>query len=405
MAEAAGDIYGPINAETGDTSQFTSVTGAGTTTFTATAGSKDHGNYGFALVYNGSNATAYGTKTFTASDIEWHRFYIYVDPLMDLNSTYSVLYNFYLISSGTQILKFGVYSQASGTPTRWVFNYLSTAQTSATNFSLGNWHLIEIKWVKDASVGGGALYVDSSLILSDLDQDSTAYTCGSIDIGNPSAGKTPDAGNYIYFDDLIGTTTQRGPYADASEPEINLKQNITDIPNGGDYTFTSTKVGSYTNVIFTIENTGTADLNLTGTPKVDITSGYACTQPACPGTAEYVQIYYWDNSDSKYKYTHKCDTCSYYYYLDNIYTSGDTSFTVTADPSTPVAASSSTTFTVKFEPTGTGSKAASASIPNNDATENPYEFTLEGTGLTATAAKFVTTSSKNCLGRGTFLSR
>jgi hypothetical protein len=84
---------------------------------------------------------------------------------------------------------------------------------------------------------------------------------------------------------------------------------------------------------FTILNIGSADLNLTGTPIVDITG------------------------------THSAD------------------FTVTVDPATLVGPSSMTTFTVRFDPSAIGLRQATISIDNDDGDENPYDFSVQGTGI------------------------
>lgn len=56
-------------------------------------------------------------------------------------------------------------------------------------------------------------------------------------------------------------------------------------------------------------------------------------------------------------------------------------FSITTPPTSPVAAFSSTTFTVTFAPTATGTRNATISIANNDSNENPYTFALRGTGV------------------------
>ncbi|MCI0332361.1 MAG: choice-of-anchor D domain-containing protein [Planctomycetes bacterium] len=56
-------------------------------------------------------------------------------------------------------------------------------------------------------------------------------------------------------------------------------------------------------------------------------------------------------------------------------------FTVTLQPATSVAAGGSTTFKVKFNPSATGLRSASVSFTNNDADENPYNFSIQGTGI------------------------
>jgi hypothetical protein len=56
-------------------------------------------------------------------------------------------------------------------------------------------------------------------------------------------------------------------------------------------------------------------------------------------------------------------------------------FTVTTAPASSVAAFSSTTFTITFLPTAIGVRTATFSIVNNDSNENPYNFSIQGTGV------------------------
>ena len=56
-------------------------------------------------------------------------------------------------------------------------------------------------------------------------------------------------------------------------------------------------------------------------------------------------------------------------------------FSISAAPATTVAASGSTTFTVDFNPIANGTRTAILSITNNDSNENPYNFTVQGTGV------------------------
>ncbi len=123
-------------------------------------------------------------------------------------------------------------------------------------------------------------------------------------------------------------------------PEINLKQNTINIADGGSHDFGSQATGTDTDLIFTIENTGTADLALSGTPIIAITGA--------------------DSSQ----------------------------FSVQTQPISPVTGSSSTTFTIRFSPTSTGAKTATIAIANNDSDENPYDLTITGTGTTAVVQVF-----------------
>lgn len=57
-------------------------------------------------------------------------------------------------------------------------------------------------------------------------------------------------------------------------------------------------------------------------------------------------------------------------------------FSVTTPPSPTVAAFSTTTFVVTFAPTAIGNRTANFSIVTNDSNENPYDFAIQGTGVT-----------------------
>jgi len=116
-------------------------------------------------------------------------------------------------------------------------------------------------------------------------------------------------------------------------PEIDIKQDTSAIPDGGSYDFGSHLAGTDTNVAFTIENTGAAELILSGSPIITIA-----------GT----------DADQ---------------------------FSVQQQPASSIASESSTTFIIRFSPSSTGFKEASVSIANNDGDENPYDITLEGTGV------------------------
>ncbi|MCW5556245.1 MAG: choice-of-anchor D domain-containing protein [Verrucomicrobiae bacterium] len=57
-------------------------------------------------------------------------------------------------------------------------------------------------------------------------------------------------------------------------------------------------------------------------------------------------------------------------------------FVVTSAPVSPVATGGSTEFIVSFQPQGTGLRAATVRIANGDTIENPYEFAVQGAGVT-----------------------
>jgi autotransporter-associated beta strand protein len=150
-----------------------------------------------------------------------------------------------------------------------------------------------------------------------------------------------------YLGDSVGGTTAGGNdivlYAETSgagAPEIAIEQPAaTDIPNGGSQGFGTVTLGSNTSLTFTIRNTGSAGLNLTGTPP------------------EYVVVGGTNAAD----------------------------FVVTAQPSTPVTSGGgTTTFTVRFAPLGAtaGARNAVLTVANNDSDEGTFTINVSGTAQT-----------------------
>lgn len=139
-----------------------------------------------------------------------------------------------------------------------------------------------------------------------------------------------------------------------SFPEIDIKNNstLTSIPDGStaatalDTDFGNVNVSSILTKAFTIYNTGSAALTLSGTPIVAISG------------------------------THASD------------------FSVTIQPTSPVAATTGTTsFTLQFTPGAAGLRTATVSIANDDSDENPYNFDIQGTGVVVNTAPTVTSST------------
>ena len=130
------------------------------------------------------------------------------------------------------------------------------------------------------------------------------------------------------------------------DPEIAVSGNGVNIANGdatpgaADHTDFGSVTAGGTPVArtFTITNTGTASLALTGSPRVAI--------------------------------------------------SGSAAFSVTGQPAaaTVAAGGGAVTFEVSFAASATGPQTATVSIANDDADENPFTFTMAGTGPSPVAA-------------------
>ncbi len=130
----------------------------------------------------------------------------------------------------------------------------------------------------------------------------------------------------------------------SGSPEMDVTDNDDTAITDGDTTPSSNESTNFGSVgessgsqanTFKIKNTGSADLTLSGSPKVSLGTG--------------------------------------------------THFSVTAQPSSPVSSSGQTTFTITFNPTSVGTHNDTVSITNNDGNENPYNFSITGTGTDDTA--------------------
>ncbi|MGH8017929.1 MAG: choice-of-anchor D domain-containing protein, partial [Opitutaceae bacterium] len=64
-------------------------------------------------------------------------------------------------------------------------------------------------------------------------------------------------------------------------------------------------------------------------------------------------------------------------------TTTNSEFGLLTAPPTTIAAGGNANFTIAFNPTATGLRAATLSFTNNDANENPYNFSLQGTGTSS----------------------
>jgi hypothetical protein len=174
---------------------------------------------------------------------------------------------------------------------------------------------------------GSANATDVFICTSNL--HSTAALCGA----------TVNACGTTSTSEIIGTFGSDCPVTTAQEMDITGNDvSIADndiTPNTNDHTdFGSTSVGSSVTRTYTIANTGDADLNLTGSGDLVVLEGAGCTE-----------------------------------------------FTVTAQPTSPVwSGGGTTTFTVQYSPTDFSEDTCTVMIDNNDSDENPYDFSIKGTG-------------------------
>ncbi|HAS43863.1 MAG TPA: hypothetical protein DCS93_25525, partial [Microscillaceae bacterium] len=176
-----------------------------------------------------------------------------------------------------------------------------------------------------ASSGLTVTYQSSNTAVATV--SGNTVTVVGVGTTNITASQAGDA-NYNAAPDLVQ------PFTVINAPIMGIAQGSNALPPGtGNYNFGAVDAGQSSNAItFTIANSGTTDLQLSGSPIV-----------ALSGT----------NSNE---------------------------FTITQPTSTTVAPAGNATFQVVFAPTTAGTKTATVSIANNSAT-HPYTFTLTGEGI------------------------
>ncbi len=204
-------------------------------------------------------------------------------------------------------------------------------------------------WILEASTNSGSTwtaYTSGTITSSSTTLTNQTFTLNLAGNVRFRIVKTSGGGARLNIDDLYITSY--------NAPEINITGNAVSIADGdatpttADHTdFGSTAVAGGTVVrTFTIQNTGSLGLSLTG-------------------SSPYVAISGADAAD----------------------------FSVTATPSSSIAAAGSTTFNVTFDPSATGTRTATLTIANDDSDENPYNFDIQGTGTNSAASDIIESAS------------
>jgi hypothetical protein len=131
---------------------------------------------------------------------------------------------------------------------------------------------------------------------------------------------------------------------------------------------------------FAIQGTGAApEIAVSGNGN-DIADG-DITPSATDGT-DYGNVLIGNNLDQTFVIT---NTGNAALSLGNVTTSGThaVEFSIITQPTSPLAVSNSTTFVVRFSPSGSGVRSASLSFTNSDSSENPFNFDIQGSGVSA----------------------
>ena len=249
------------------------------------------------------------------------------DPEINVKGNSTTIINGDIIPGTADDTEFGSTDITTGTVAHtFTIESIGTGALNLTlPISFGGTHAADFTVTTAPTTPIAALTGTTTFIVT-FNPSATGLRTATLSIANDDISENP------YFFAIQGTGT---------DPEMDVQGLATSIADGDvtPSTADDTDFGSFDitagthDHTFTIYNTGTGELNLTGTPLVAVSG------------------------------THAAD------------------FTVTVDPTTPLAITTgTTTFTVNFDPSAIGVRSATLSIANNDADENPYNFSIQGTG-------------------------
>ena len=207
------------------------------------------------------------------------------------------------------------------------------------------------------------------------DRESTTFNIRF----DPDGGGLRSALVTIENDDPDGSPYTFSIQGNGLEPEMDITGNGQSIINGDDTPgiddhthFGSANVGSGTlERTFTILNSGTSDLNLTGSPLVELTGDHAddFTVISFPSTPVNEGRALDENRSNM-----NANTVSSLARNQN-------SLRNLSDGDLPEdIGRGSTTFIIEFDPSDLGLRTAIVSIENDDSDENPYVFHIQGVG-------------------------
>jgi hypothetical protein len=205
----------------------------------------------------------------------------------------------------------------NGAGTQTISLSLSNLPTGSLAYSAS----ADSSWITNVSPASGYLSGTPTTLSVTVDSTTGSYT-GFITVTVPEASNNPlRIPVYLTTGNLL--------------PVMVVHAKDSSIPDGGSCDFGSIALGQYSDVTFSIDNNGNADLILGGKPIITITGADA------------------------------------------------NQFSVQQQPTSPVPEDGYTTFIVRFAPTSVGQKTAAISIANNTSM-NPYDIVLNGS-VSATA--------------------
>jgi hypothetical protein len=222
MAEAAGSVFGPINAESSPTTpfEFTSITSGADESVTQDAEALAHDTKGYLVLEAaaGGGNNLYGLKSFSAVADLYVRWYfnarIFTQPQYDYanimqlrDAEGEVVCIFRIVQGAASKYGYRIYTNNGAT--------LLIDRGASDVFTLNQMYCIEVHFKTHATTGGVQVYIDgASDATSDFNDDTTAGNCGnSVDASFGCMGGWMLQNDKFYFDDIKADASYIGVYA------------------------------------------------------------------------------------------------------------------------------------------------------------------------------------------------
>ena len=157
----------------------------------------------------------------------------------------------------------------------------------------------------------------------------------------------------------------------------NVTINPTSVPNGGLYTITITDAFGCVNTATTTLVVNAQEIDVLGNA-TSIVDGDVT--PITTDDTDFGSVLECSGTIVKTFTIQNTGSGSLTFSAPVISGANASDFTLTLAPTSPLGASATSTFQVTFNPSASGLRTATITIGNNDSNENPYDFSIQGTG-------------------------
>jgi len=231
-------------------------------------------------------------------------------------------------------VKNGLFNLPSGSQGHDYGNVIVNQTGATVTFTIENTGTgaLSISGIAVTGSGSSQFVLDATTVASSVSPGaSTTFTVtfAPTSAGSKSAVisiENNDSDENPFVFSVVGTASP------ASSPELNIAKPGGYVMNGGIYDYQEVNTISSSTETFTVQNLGTADLHLTGSPVVTVSG----------------------NNESD--------------------------FEILSYPASTIAPGGSSSFTIRFKPGFLGLRRSTVSIPNNDDDEGSFSFQIRGTG-------------------------